>query len=216
MKYIVPVEEIKPCSRRCREIWTVWFAETRRIQKTWTRLIHSERLSSNSHYLQSLIIGNLEWPSLFWGSYFFCVFRVHSSKVLAQRIQYREYTIWMTRQGTESRVTTYRLRYIMSHRVCVDRCVCVCVHACVCVCVCSCVFVYMCMHACVDVCVCVCVLAQVSVCVCVCVCVFIRVLQNSTISLKTNCYDVYISGQSHSDDGHLDITCYWHLNIIIM
>ena len=45
-----------------------------------------------------------------------CVFWVHGSKVLAQSIRYRDYTISMTRQGTDSRVTTFRQRHIMSHR----------------------------------------------------------------------------------------------------
>ena len=30
-------------------------------------------------------------------------------KVLAQRIRYRDYTIWMALQGTESRVKTFRM-----------------------------------------------------------------------------------------------------------
>ena len=45
-----------------------------------------------------------------------CVFLVHSREVMAQRIQPRDYTIWMTLQGIESRVTTFCLRHIMSHR----------------------------------------------------------------------------------------------------
>ena len=44
-------------------------------------------------------------------------------KVLAQTIRYRDYTIWMTLQGNESRVTTFRLRHIVSHRMCVHVCV---------------------------------------------------------------------------------------------
>ena len=58
-------------------------------------------------------------------------------KVLAQRIRYCHYTMWMTHQGPEFRVTTFRLRHIKSHR-----CVGVCVmynantlRVCVCVCV---------------------------------------------------------------------------------
>ena len=37
-------------------------------------------------------------------------------QVLAQKIRYRDYTIWMTHQGTASGVTTIRLRHITSHR----------------------------------------------------------------------------------------------------
>ena len=59
-------------------------------------------------------------------------------KVLAQRNQYRDYTIWMTLKGTESRVMTFRLRHIMSVYLCVCACVYVrvCVRACVCTCLC--------------------------------------------------------------------------------
>ena len=45
-------------------------------------------------------------------------------------IQYRDYTIWTTHQGTESRVTTFRFEVW----------VCVCLSVCVCVCVCVCVY----------------------------------------------------------------------------
>ena len=38
------------------------------------------------------------------------VFWLHSKKVLAQRIRYGNYTIWMTLQGTESSVMTFRSR----------------------------------------------------------------------------------------------------------
>ena len=44
------------------------------------------------------------------------VFWLHSRKVLAQRIRYRDYTVWMTLQGTKSRITTFRLRHTMSYR----------------------------------------------------------------------------------------------------
>ena len=46
-----------------------------------------------------------------------CVcFGCKGKKVPAQRIRYRDYTIWITLQGTESRLTTFRLRHIISHR----------------------------------------------------------------------------------------------------
>ena len=63
-----------------------------------------------------------------------CLFWLHSKKVLAQRIRHRGYIIWMTLQGTEFRVTTFRLRHATSHRsrsrrvtwlfACVRACVC--------------------------------------------------------------------------------------------
>ena len=97
------------------------------------------------------------------------VFWVHSKKVLAQSIRYHDYTIWMTPQGTESRVTTSRLRYIM----CV--CVCVCVYVCVSVPVSVCLCVFVCVSICVSECVCVCL--SVCQCVCMCVCVCLSVYQ---------------------------------------
>ena len=36
-----------------------------------------------------------------------CCVCVSGQKVLAQRIQYSDYTIWTTHQGTESRITTF-------------------------------------------------------------------------------------------------------------
>ena len=64
--------------------------------------------------------------------------------VLAQRIRYRDYTIWVTHQGIESRITTFRSE---TYNVLWYRCytllvvkTCACVRVCVCVCVCVSVF----------------------------------------------------------------------------
>ena len=112
-----------------------------------------------------------------------CVFWLHSRKVLAQRIGYRDYTIWMILQGTESRATTYNVLVSASVSMCVRPCehvcVCVCVHVSVCVCVCACVHV----SVCVCVCACTCAVGHpvsmsvfvvcVSVPVCVCLHVYV-------------------------------------------
>ena len=87
-------------------------------------------------------------------------------EVLAQRVRYHDYTISMTLQGNESRVTNFRLCISVCACACVLLSVCVlCVSTCVC-CVCVCVC---CVSACVC-CVCVCV------CECVCVCVYMCVV----------------------------------------
>ena len=63
------------------------------------------------------------------------MFWVHSSKVLAQRIRHRDYTISMTHQGTETRVTTFHSETCNVSSVCLCLCLCVCVCGCVRACV---------------------------------------------------------------------------------
>ena len=57
-------------------------------------------------------------------------------KVLARRIRYGDYTIWMTHQETESRVTAFRSETYNVSSVPKSLCsktVCVCLYMCVCV-----------------------------------------------------------------------------------